>query len=555
MYTRPNSGWEMLFFALFLGACESEQAVEELRAGEIKLTSPEPGAFLAEGSTAAKGRAAALTGVSVNGVEAEVDAGSFTTDVNLERGVNVIEALGTDGHGDIHYARNGVLAGEFEAAEDEVADAIHLRVNEGGLRKIGELAAEGLQPATLNSVLTAANPVYSDTYAWDTVTIAADVESVSFDAAQFDFTPRDGALALEVEIPNLYVDIYAYGDALGFGFDSDVAMWASSAVLRADVYAEAKRGRIAVEIGEVTVELLDFGYDTTLLPGSVEDYLLVDTIRATLEEMLVAKIQEMVPPLLDETLSGLDPSYSTELMGLTVEMAFSFAELEIDDDGIALIMDMEINVPPSGIHSAPGYLGAKLGTPDVDTHADLGGAVSDNLINRMLYEAWQGGLLDMTLSTEDGSLSPLMLAPLKVTEGSISVTALLPPVVVERDGQLQAQIGELLVAIDAPGNALGDHLLVSVNAFAPLEVFAADGALTLKLGTPDVVLMVRESSAGGTDESTTALIEEVLPLDLLFSLIGDFSFPLPALYGIEIDEGSASRDASGVYTALEVSLN
>ena len=93
------------------------------------------------------------------------------------------------------------------------------------------------------------------------------------------------------------------------------------------------------------------------------------------------------------------------------------------------------------------------------------------------------------------------------------------------------------------------------------EVLPADyrapfglGELTLELGTPELVLMVRESSMGADDEEMTTLVEQVLPLDLLFALLGDFSFPLPALYGIELDEGGATRDASGVYTGLEISL-
>lgn len=544
----------MLFFAFFLTACEPEPTAEEVPAAEFALLTPEGGEFLPVGTTRAAGRSLHVTDVKVNGVEASVDAGKFSVDVTLPRGVSVVEATAKDGHDDLQYVRNGVLAGDFSEASGLVEDAVRVRVNQGGLDRIGELASASLDSATINDSLAAANPVYSDSYAWDTVTIAADVESVTFDAARFDFTPRDGALGLEVELPNLYVDIYAYGEAVGFDFDSDVAMWASSAVLTADVYAGANGGELYVDIGEVSVELRDFGYDTSLLPGSVEDYLLVDTIRSTIEEMLVEKIQEMVPPLLDETLAGLDPSYSTEMMGLTVDMSFSFAEADIDDDGLLLSLDLDVEVPDDGLHSGPGYLTASLATPDVDTHADLAGAVSDDLLNRMLYEAWAGGLLDMRLSTDDGSLDPLMLAPLHVSEGTITVEAPLPPVVVEHDGELQAQIGELRVEIEAPGSPLGDRLLASVNAFVPLTVSADGGELTLDLGSPDVVLMVRESSAGGSDEATTALVEQSLPLEAIFVLLGDFSFPLPALYGIEVDEGTAARDAGGSHTALEVSL-
>ena len=99
-----------------------------------------------------------------------------------------------------------------------------------------------------------------------------------------------------------------------------------------------------------------------------------------------------------------------------------------------------------------------------------------------------------------------------------------------------------------PGPAMGGGCgLVASCTFA----IAKESA---ELGTPELVLMVRESSMGADDEEMTNLVEQVLPLDLLFALLGDFSFPLPALYGIELDEGSATRDASGVYTGLEISL-
>ncbi|GDX79079.1 hypothetical protein LBMAG42_08900 [Deltaproteobacteria bacterium] len=544
----------MLFFAFILAACEKEEPAADVPSGKLLLLSPEGGEFKGEGEISASGKAVNVDAVTVNGVEASVDAGTFEGKVALERGVNVVEARGVDGTGHTIFVRNGVMSGEYEAAEGDVEDAVYLRVNEGGLTRIGEIATGMLDTQTINASLGAVNPVYSDSYLWDTVVIADDIESVSFDEPSFDFEPRDGALGLTVTIPNLYVDTLAYGTAAGFDFSSDVSMSASSAVLTADLYVSASNGRLSVDIGEVTVDLKDFAYDTSLLPGTIEDYILVDTIRATVEEMLVTQINDMVPPLLDELLTSLDPSYSTELMGLSVDLGFGFSAVDIDDDGIALTLDLDVKIPPTGEHSAPGYLGADLGTPDVDTHADIAGAISDNLLNRMLYEAWAGGLLDITLSTEDGSLSALMLAPLKATEGTIVVTPLLPPVIVEREGELQAQLGELLVDINTPGGALGDHLLASVNAFAKVEVTVEDGELKLELGAPEVVLMVRESSMGAKDEEMTNLVEQAIPFDVLFSLVGDFSFPLPVLYGLEIDEGAANRDDSGVYTGLEVSL-
>lgn len=548
----------MRFLPFILLACEKDEpADEKTPIGVLTLDTPEAGDFTEAGQVNARGTAENVENLMVAGAETKAKQGKFDAKIELERGINLIEVSAIDGNKQSLFVRNGVLAGDFKSADDAVEESIFLRVNEGGFRRIGEIAEESLTSDFVNGALSGMNPVYSDSYGvwgWDAVTIAANIDSITFDTPSFDFDPRDGAIDLTATLPNVYVDIYAWGEAIGFDFDSDVAIGASSAVLTATLGISAQNGRLDVDITDPLITLNGFWYNTDLLPSEVTDLLLVDTIRATVEEMLVSSIQEMVPPLLDETLSGLDPSFSTELMGLSVDIEFEFADADIDKDGVALTLDMDVAVPPTGKKSAPGFLGADLGTPEVDTQADVAGAVSDDLLNRVLYEAWAGGLLDLTLSTEDGSLDPLILLPLKAEKGTIKVEAMLPPVVVERDGKLQAQVGELMVTIDTPGGALGDYLTASVTAFVELEVKIEDGALVLALGEPDLTLMVRENALGASNETATSIVTQALPIDSLLLLLGDFSFPLPSLYGIVIDNGEAVRDESGVYTGLEIAL-
>jgi hypothetical protein len=553
----------MRFFAFILGCgllgCENEESAEEAAAaGSLTLDVPAAAAFTDEGSFTAKGTAENVASLTVNGKVARAPDGSWSSVVELERGVNVVEAVAETDGGTELFVRNAVLSGEFKSADDMVEDAIFLRVNKGGLRKIGDLAESMLTDDFVNESIAGMNPVYSDSYGvwgWDAVTVNANIDSITFDTPRFDFDPSDGELTLTVTLPNLYVDIYAWGDVVGFDFDSDVYLTASAAVLTAEVRIDTtSKGGLEVELGDVTVELQDFFFDVSLLPGEVEGDLLADTVRDTVEEMLVEKVEEMVPPLLDETLSGLDPSFSTELMGLAVDIEFQFGEADIDDDGLALVLDMDIAVPPTGKKVSAGFLGADLGTPDVSTHAEVAGAISDDLLNRVLFEAWAGGLLDLQLSTKDGSLEPIMLAPLGVQEGSIGINAKLPPVVVEREGKTQAQIGELEVKIHTPGGKLGDDLTVSVTVFCTLDVEIDGGELVLALGTPELTFMVRESSQPVSNETMTAVLEKALPIDSILLLLGDFAFPLPELYGIAIDEGTAERDDSGVYTAIEIGL-
>jgi hypothetical protein len=386
------------------------------------------------------------------------------------------------------------------------------------------------------------------------VTIAADVTSVDFDRPELSVDPNQGQLELTATLPNVYVTVAAYGSAVGFDFDTDVAVWASEAVVTGTLSVSAEHGRLVVTLDDAAVDLRDFGYDTSLLPGSIEDYILVDTIRDQLESMIVDQIQSQVPALLDETLAGLDPSFSTELLGKQVDLSFSFADAEVDDDGLALSLDLDVAIPTGSNHTYAGYLAAGDGTPSLNTHADLSGAISDDLLNRVLFEAWRGGMLDMTLSTDDGSLPSYMLLPLKAEQGTVSLDAVLPPVVVESDEGLQAQVGELVVTIDTPGGELGEHLVVAVDAWVGLEVTIEDGAIKLALGEPTLTLMVRESDWGADNETITNLVQDMLPLDTLLSLLGDFSFPIPSLYGIGVDSGTVSRDDDTVHTDLNVTL-
>ena len=104
----------------------------------------------------------------------------------------------------------------------------------------------------------------------------------------------------------------------------------------------------------------------------------------------------------------------------------------------------------------------------------------------------------------------------------------LPPVVVEKNGGLELQLGELEVTLDTPGGELGDHLVASVNVFAPVEIYATDGVVKLDLGDPTLVMMVRESDWGADDVTITELLEVALPLDLLLGLL-NIEYPLPSL--------------------------
>lgn len=543
---------------LFAVACASENELAGVTAEpELELHDPAEAAWMADGAVDVRGTARGLRQITVQGKAVQVEDGAFSGRVVLDRGVNVVEAGGVDANGDARFVRHGVLAGEFADPGAPVEGAVAIRVNQGGLDAMLDHAGAMITSEAIAEDLADANPVYEDHYdvwGWEAADVYADISDLSFDSPALRATPESGVLTLDVSLPNLVVEVTAYGEVVGMDFDTQVWLFADDAQIAADLTVDAEDGKLVADLRDARVNLVGFSYDTSLLPGEIEEYILVDTIRAYLEDELAAKIEEMVPPLLDEQLAGLALDTETEMLGREVSVSATFADAAIDDDGLAIGMDVDLTVAGDGKSTYAGWLYAGNARSHVSRDADLAMAVSDDFLNRALFEAWRAGVLDLSMSTDDGTLDPLMLLPLHATEGAITVDSRLPPVIVQADGGLQAQLAELVVTIDTPDGELGTHLEVSVAAFVNLDVEVEDGVLSIDLGDPTVSLTVRDSDWGASNEAVTRLVEEMLPLDTFMTLLGDIEFELPELAGLKVDKATAERDPSGVHTAIAVEI-
>lgn len=549
-----------LALSLLGTACKKDHEVGEPVSAldpSLTLLSPETAAWLPVGPTPVSGETRDVRAVRIDDDQvALAEGGSFSGQVDLERGINVVEVRATTMDGDELYRRHGVLAGSFASASGDVEEAAVVRLNQGGLDTLLAMAGDLVQPSLLEDSLDGINPIYEDSYGvfgWDAVTVTAVVDAVDFGVLQLQANPGNDRVVVTGSLPDLWVDAQAYGDIIGLDFDTDVLLWADAAEFSGSLELGVSGGMVDVELTDVSIELVGFGYDTSLLPGDIEAWILVDTLRTTIEEQVLAMVQDLVPGTLDDALAGLDLSFETELLSTPLSVAAQVARVGADGDGIELGLDLAVDMP-DGELMGQGYLTAGDGEPFVDRSADLAAAISDDLMNRMLYEAWSAGIIALTMSTEDGSLDPFMLEPLHASQGSIGVRADLPPVIVERDGQLIAQAAELIIDLDTPDGEFGSHLQLAVALDAPLDLVYDDGEIELDLGDVAVDLMVRESDWGASDETVTQLVEEMLPIDSLLILLGAVSFPVPEISGLSLAGVEVARDQNGLHTSLTADL-
>jgi hypothetical protein len=538
-------------FTLAIGCSSSDtELMPTAPAGELAITTPAAADWLAEGEVLVEGTVTAIDDVALNGAATQVSGGVWSGSILLERGVNLLEATGLDARGDVRFDRHAVLAGTFADPTGAIDDGLTFRVNQGGLDAMVDMVATKFDTTTLEDAAFELNPVYEYSYeilGYEVASANVEITGFSTDDLRIDIDPQAGQLEVTVDIEDIDVDLYAYGEAIGYEVDADASVWAELAEVIVYLSVDADDGELIAALKGATVELYEFGYDLSMIPDEIEPYLFVDTLRDGLEEMILEQVEEVVPELIQDALAELDPNFGTEMMGVSMEIGASFTSAEVDTDGLAVGLAVDIDAVAAGTHSYAGYLTADAGTAALSTSADLAFALSDDLLNRLLFEGWQSGVADQTLSTSEGSLDSTLAEMLKADDATVQLFAHLPPVVVERAGDLEVQFGELDVEILTPGGLLGERLLVSVTAWVEIDPEVVDGRLGLDAGDTELVITVRESDWGASSETTTALIEALLPFTI-GDLVDSVGFDLPSFQDVSVETGGVDRDPSGVHT-------
>ena len=308
-----------------------------------------------------------MSDITINGTPAVLDGDTFQSNIGLARGINRVEVRGTDGRGDSVYKRHSVIAGDYADPESTLREGLNLRLNQGGLDITCDLLSEAIKPNEISTAV-AGTQVYDeqfDVLGWSAAEMVATLQQLSFDSLDADLEPSTNSLHLTLEIPNLDTLLNAQGEVLGLDFDVDAFVWADVVTIESDIVIDTNKGQLDVAISDPSILMTGFGYDTSLIPTSIETFVFVDEVRTYLEEMLVEQIEAMVPALIDEQLETLDLSFETELMDQKLSLAAEFASAEIDHNGLALAVDVDIDVGTHALHEGPGYLSAPGEAPQL----------------------------------------------------------------------------------------------------------------------------------------------------------------------------------------------
>jgi len=540
----------LLAFAVLAPACASSDDTPPV----LAVSTPERGTLAESAVVSVAGQvsddAPGRLSVRVNGLEAVIAPdGSFAVDVPVPPGVDILETIATDGGGNTARDVRAVLAGTLAPANGAVPDALAVHVGPEAFAAIGDGAGAAIDQLDLTAAVQPMNPVFQDPGC-----LGATVDITGVDVSRVDvgLVPGGGAVAADVTIHDLRVDLHADYQVACIGGSTDLAVLASAVRIRGGLGVDVVDGDLRTALHDVTVQLDGFDLDGGGAPGAVLDLfdgIIDDRVAAALQ----AVVQEQLPARADAALSELaSKTWTVPVLGHDVGFRIAPTDVDLESTGAFVAVDASMQV-------AGGEAGAYVATPSPVTGVlmqdapGVGIAVADDAINQLFAGLWASGALDQQLPIEPGNPIALLLDSKTRTLG---VTMSLPPTVAtDGNGDMRVAIGDLILrTIDGGGEELS-RIAISIATTLGAES-TADGHLKLRLGEPTVYAQILWQSDQVERPLTGQQIEDVVAA--AWSLIGPTAddvlaqVPLPAIAGMTIADPQI--DARGGFVVVEASI-
>ncbi|MCA8920249.1 MAG: hypothetical protein KDD82_00490 [Planctomycetes bacterium] len=525
---------------------------------QLTLSSPTRGEIVPAGTVRVAGTVTDASGVSilvVNGVPVIPDAaGNFAELVAVRAGMNAIEVEAFDPYANATQVRTVVLAGTFRPLTQGVPNALAARLNRPGFVAIEALAAQELARADLGALVRAQNPLYEDTSGLTQVTVTA--EAASFGTPRLSLDPQAGGLAVRVEVPAVDMTVRLRG-RLGFvSFNRTVRTTATLATItgRASLVGQPGGG-LRSQMTNTQVALDGFRFDISGFPGFLES-LIRGVVRRVLVDQIKKQIETTIPAQVDQALTVFNQPVTKTVLGRPVTLRLVPNQVVVDPDGAFFRADADVAIPALPGHAGPGSLATPGAAPLLGPTRAFALSLDDDLLNRVGYAAWQGGLMDFSLdraaATQLGLPAWLPLeafwlqAFLPSLIGHVDprdplefeLESRLPPVFSARPGAepLQVSVGEFVVSIYAAPAGRARQLVLEVTTQVEFAVgVTVDAQNTLRLsvaGRPTVRTEVTASPLAQVNATGVATFVDFLIPPVIQLLPRAWSgFPLPVVPG------------------------
>jgi len=569
----------------------------------------------------------------INGESLSLAAGGgFSYPMNPVPGLNVIEIVAEDGDGNVSDLYQTFLWGDFLPMGQASEDALLARLNEGAMDVVSDYVSDEFLADELGSSLTT-NLYTSPTWClnfWIAEVcgyITVDVNGVDWSEIDFVLDPMGptgsfprGYLDFQATVWDFEIIITPAGNFYGSALFGAVT-WGPD-VLGFDGVVGTERLQLDTEVGlevipdpddptrniieptlentvidvdDLYIDLSDLGLLGEIV-GTITTWIL-QLFEPLFDLLLGPLVEDQLPDLLADVLSEIRIETDIDLLGATIGLEAQPQEIEIDDDGMTIVLESSASTTPGP--TAASTLGAVQRTdsvwPSYALTPDFDLSMADNFLNQLMHAVWQAGVMDFSMNASDLGIELSSLGEvLPLTTLEFETEPLLPPTMVAgSSGGTELHIGDMLVNVygdpgrvyegsdplfegDEPGDCsdgLDDdldglfdcddpdcggadncglmmQLAVTVIVSSELEIDSND-EIQFALGEPEVIMDFVHSDpwdldGEGVEDLMNAIVDLIVPT-LVSTLDGVGGIPIPELADFVLDSPSIAREAAPAY--------
>jgi hypothetical protein len=542
------------FTSLSLAACAGSKG--DGAPPTLTVTSPDRG-------TTADGNTVTVTGnvtgsgvtLTVNGQATPVMAdGSFSADVTLTPGIEVIETDATDDGGDVARDVRAVMSGDLQPTTGYVTDAVGAHIGAGAFNVISQVAVNAVDALDVGSLARGMNPVYNNPGSCFGAVV--NVTDAQFAGVTLDLTPQAGQVAVNAEVQGLDVWLDVPYTLACFDGDDSAYVHADSIQVSGGLglWVDAN-GQIQASIDNPQVTVQGLNLDVGGLPDAIVN-LFDGYITGMIQNTAVTMIQEKVPGQVETMLTDMaGKTFDLSLLGKNISMGITPASVDIDSNGafIAIDTNMVVDGGQGGVYVNDAE---PLDASIMGDNSGLGLALSDNAINQLFGGLWAAGALDLTVPADNGSPIGLLFGG---NTRTVKISAKLPPTAsMDPSGDLRLTVGDLMIeADDAQGNPQVQMALSMTTTLG--ATVTADNHVQMQLGTPTAWAQIISQSPDLVVPLKDSDIEGMLPtLTHMASTMADNALagvPLPSIMGVSLSDPQLSSHNGYVVVTTGLTLN
>ncbi len=489
--------------------------------------------------------------ITVNGDPAVVyEDGTWEANVGYDFGTNILETEAWDNDGNPTTDARAALSGNWTAYGDGVADGFIVRIFEPGFEAFETAAKDFVDVNDL--IASIPNPIIDEEdedcllgicVTWYALKVS--LVDLSFGDIEASIDPTSGGyLDTAITINDIYIgyDIDAVVLEIGFGADGYVSADWIQVLMDMTPYVSGGVLGVTVSNVEANAAGFDFDWDSWIydaleffglsLDGLIED-LLMDYLRSAAEDE--------VPDLVNDMLASLQIAESFDIEDNTYHFDAIPSSVSVDDHGLTLGLEtgFEAENWVNAKVPSPGSVTYPYSEPVYGSSADMMAlSMSQDFLNQLFNALWGGGLLDMTLLSEDLGIdvSDFELFMPDLTDLSVKVQPYLPPVVVPGTGGslLDMQIGDFeLTLYNGPPEEAYVYMRVYVHIDAGLDMTSDSGTLAAGLGDLSMSFdLVEPDGRSEYAQDTELFLEALVPMLLPMLTDSLTTIPIPELEGL-----------------------